>query len=59
MVLDKENKELKFTYPFVKDPGVLTDNRSQAIALAGSLEKRLKKNGELEVYNKALEAEDV
>lgn len=54
MFLDKENKEIKFTYPLVKDPSVLTDNRSQAIALAGSLEKRLRRNGELEVYNEAL-----
>ena len=55
MVLDKEKKELKFTYPFVKDPSVLTDNRNQAIALAAGLEKRLKRNGELDAYNKALQ----
>ena len=52
MVLDKENKRLNFKYPLIKDPSVLKDNRMQAIAMATALEKRLKKNDELEVYNR-------
>ena len=54
MILDKENKRLNFTYPLIKDPSVLTDNRHQAIMLAKGLEKRLKRNNELDAYNEAL-----
>ena len=55
MVLDKKERRLHFRYPLIKDPSVLTDNRRQAISMAEGLERRLRKSGDLEIYNKALQ----
>ena len=54
MVFDRENKKLHLKNPQVKDPSVLQDNREQAISIAKGLERRLMKNGALEIDNKAL-----
>ena len=51
MLLDRDAKEVRFTYPLLGDPGVLEDNREQAIAMAKGLEKRLKKQGLQDKYN--------
>ena len=55
MVLDKKNKRLHFKYPLIKDLLVLKDNWRQAISMTGGLKRRLKKNSDLEMYNKALQ----
>ena len=51
MVLDRDAKEVRFTYPLLGDPGALEDNREQAVAMAKGLEKRLKKQGLQDKYN--------
>ena len=55
MRLDEKEKVIHVTYPYVKDPNVLPDNRSQVIAMAKGQERRLRKLGHLEAYNKELQ----
>ena len=55
MKLDVEAKVIRVTYPYIKDPSILPDNRSQVIAMAKGQERRLKKLGQLEAYNKELQ----
>ena len=38
-------------YPVVKDPSVLSNNFQQAVKMASSLEKRLKRDNMLRQYN--------
>ena len=42
MRLDEKEKVIHVTYPYVKDPNVLPDNRSQVIAMAKGQERRLR-----------------
>ena len=49
--VDLDQNKVMFRYPLVKDPTLLTDNRSQARAMALGLEKRLKIRNELDEYN--------
>jgi hypothetical protein len=46
-----EDKRWTAAYPFIENPGVLTDNKGQALACMKSLEKRLKKQRRLEEFN--------
>jgi hypothetical protein len=46
-----EEKKWTASYPFIENPGVLTDNKGQALACMKSLEKRLKKQKRLEEFN--------
>ena len=55
MYLDTNSKQVKFHYPFIKDPSVLVDNRFRAEAVARKLEKRLISAGEIEAYDKEME----
>jgi hypothetical protein len=46
-----EERRWTASYPFIENPGVLTDNKGQALACMKSLEKRLKKQKRLEEFN--------
>ena len=52
MSLDSVEHVVRFTYPTLQDPHLLTDNRGQATAMALGLERKLRKRGQLEAYNK-------
>ena len=52
--VDVEKKMVFFKYPLIKDPALLSDNRSQAKAMAFGQEKRLKVRGEIVEYNKEI-----
>ena len=50
ITLDEDKLTVNFKYPYVKDPSVLTDNKSQAILMALGLERKLKKSNGLYAY---------
>ena len=49
--LDTTKKVWTATYPFQEDPTVLKNNHPQAMACMASLEKRLKKEGQIPAFN--------
>ncbi len=49
--LDVGARKWTSTYPCIVDPGLLADNRAQAISLMGGLERRLRKMGRLADFN--------
>ena len=51
IAVDEATNTVWFQYPLIKDPALLTDNRAQAIAIETSVQKKLKKNGQLAAYN--------
>jgi Pao retrotransposon peptidase len=51
LVLDPVAKTWTATYPTVKDPSELKNNYGQALSCMLSLEKRLKRNGQLDCFN--------
>jgi hypothetical protein len=51
----KELKKWTASYPFIEDPGVLQDNKGQALACMKSLEHRLKKQERLEQFNQVFQ----
>ena len=56
MTLDTEKQQVTYHYPLIKDPAdCLTDNKQQAIMMAQSLERKLKKNGRLGLYNEQIQ----
>ena len=46
-----ENGQLKVSYPFIKNPDCLPNNRSMVVSMAQKLENRLVKKGLSEKYN--------
>ena len=54
MSIDTEGCKITFKSPLIKDAGLLTDNKQQAVGMAADLERRLKKIGQLESYNTEL-----
>ena len=60
MQLIRQNMTVKedriiVSYPVVKDPKVLTDNRTQAKIMQGGLEKKLIKSDQIAAYNKCFQ----
>ena len=55
LTLDPVAKVWTAKYPYATDPSVLKNNYGQALACMISTEKRLKKNKQLEQYNKQFE----
>merc|ERR1711867_292140 len=51
IVVDEATNTVWFHYLLIKDSALLTDNRAQTIAVEASVEKKLKKNGQLAAYN--------
>ena len=49
--LDVDAKRWTVSYPYKVDPDILSDNYSQAYACMVSIEKRLRKTGNLEAFN--------
>ena len=52
--MDHDLKRMAVKFPIVKDPTVLTNNFLQAMKMATALEKRLKRDGMLDDYNKCM-----
>ena len=55
MKIDDIKSKVEVSYAWTSDVLQLTDNKSQAIGFQKSVEKKLLKQGELELYNKELE----
>ena len=51
IAIDMESKTAWFKYPLMKDPALLSDNRSQVIAIETKVQERLVRDGLLETYN--------
>ena len=57
--LDRENikiigGQVHVTYPFIKNPDCLSDNRTVAVKIAQKLWQSLRKDGLLETYNEEI-----
>ena len=55
MIYNKDEKTLSVHYPVIGDLSKLEDNRVQAIRMAEHLERRLRKQGHLEAYNREMQ----
>ena len=53
--VDVEKRKVTFHYPLISDPMLLGDNRSQAVAIARGLERKLVERGEIEPYNQEIQ----
>ena len=51
IAIDLETKTAWFKYPLMKDPALLSNNRSQVIAIETKVQERLMRDGLLETYN--------
>ena len=52
--IDKDLKRVVVSYPAIRDFGLLSDNRDQALTRAKALERRLLKSGFKESYDDQL-----
>ena len=52
--IDPVAKKTWFKYPFIKNPNILQNNRSQVIAIETSVQQSLIKKGQLEIYNEVM-----
>ncbi len=55
LVLDTQRRQWTARYPYRVPPETLADNRAQAITLMYSLERRLRRTGRLEDFNKVFQ----
>ena len=52
--MDEATSTIRFHYPLIKDPMLLSDNWAQAIAIGTGVQLKLIKNGQLEAYNEVI-----
>ena len=52
--VDEATSTVRFHYPLIKDPELLSDNRAQAIAIKTGVQSKLVKDGQLEAYNNVM-----
>ncbi len=55
MKIDKSESRVEVSYAWTSDVLQLTDNKNQAIGFQKSVERKLRKQGEMELYNKELQ----
>ena len=51
ITIDPVARRSWFKYPFIKNPNILQNNRSQVIGIETSVQQSLIKKGQLELYN--------
>ncbi len=55
MKIDKSESRVEVSYAWTSDVLQLTDNKNHAIGFQKSVERKLRKQGEMELYNKELQ----